>query len=216
MTFPICRRFASNILSALMATALLGLAACTTSTAPTRFYTLSSTTPAAQPVHRKAPLLVEIPPVRVPDRLARPQIVVQASGADSAQVRILEHERWASHFNYELHDALVSAITAHLGAVDVSRSGLPTGAAGYRIAIELVQLDAVLDETLQARFSWRIHDLQQRNAVCQLNLTAAAGTGIAGMVQGLQGMLAELAQQIAADVRALEADTSAACASTQS
>jgi uncharacterized lipoprotein YmbA len=215
MTFPIRRRFVSNILPALLAAALLALAACTTSTAPTRFYTLSTSTPATQPVHREAPLLVEIPPVRVPDRLARPQIVVRASGADSAQVRILEHERWASHFNYELHDALASAITAHLDAVDVSRSGLPVGAAGYRIAIELVQLDAVLDETLQARFSWRIHGSQQRNAVCQLSLTAPAGAGVGGMVQGLQGLVAELAQQIAAGVRALETDSPAICMSTQ-
>lgn len=215
MTFPIRRRLAPDILPALMAAALLGLAACTTSTAPTRFYTLSSAMPATQPGHREAPLLVEIPPVRVPDRLARPQIVVQTGRDDSVQVRILEHERWASHFNYELHDALASAITAHLDAVDVSRSGLPTGTASYRIVIELVQLEAVLDETLQARFSWRIHGSQQRNAVCQLSLAAPAGTGIDGMVQGLQGLVAELAQQIAADVRALEADTSAACASKQ-
>lgn len=211
MTFPArTRPLAPRIAHAVMVVALCALAACTNSVATARFYTLSPAVP-VQPAVRSTPLFIELMPVRVPERLARPQIVVRA-GAGSSQIRILEQDRWSSHFDYELHDALTGAITARLGTIDISRGGRPENAPSYRIGVELVQLDAALSEPLQARFSWRITaPPDARNAVCQATLNAPAGEGIDGLVTGLQAIVAKLAQQVADDVEALAADHPAPC-----
>jgi len=100
------------------------LTACGT-TGPTRFYTLAgpvaatATAPASQPARQR--LLIEVLPVSVPERLARPQIVVRT---DDARVDILEQDRWSAPLNNELRDALASGIANRLGAIDVTRSGV--------------------------------------------------------------------------------------------
>lgn len=189
---------------------VLMLSACA-STAPARFYTLSTPNePATSPAQRTSPLFVEIMPVRVPERLARPQIVVRT--ADAGQVRILERDRWSSHFDYELHDALASAITANLGAIDTSRSGQPAESRSYRIAVELAQFDAVPDDHLQTRFSWSIKRSDDgKAAICQTATTQAISNGIGGVVQSMQQAVNKAAQEISASITALEAGNDAAC-----
>ena len=190
---------------------LLMLAACTTASPSARFYTLApnvTSTPAAA-----SPLFVEILPVRVPERLARPQIVVRDAG-DTAQVRILEQDRWSSHFNDELQDALAGAVTARLGAVDVSRGGQPPDAHSYRIAVELVQFDAVPDTQLQTVFSWSVRRSDNDGvAICRSVQSQPVGGGIAGVVQGMRQAVTAVAGQISAAVSALEAGAEASCAS---
>lgn len=195
--------------SAIAAALLLG--ACATTSTPAHFYTLSAPVAANASAQRTSPLLVETMPVRVPERLARPQIVVRAA-ADTAQVRILEHERWSSPFGYELHDAFASAITADLGAIDVSAGGPPAEARSYRIAIELMQFDAVPDDHLQASFSWSIKRSDDgKTAICRTVTTQAISHGISGVVQGVQQAVKQTAQEIVAAITALEAGNNAAC-----
>lgn len=190
---------------------LLMLCACSSTQLPTRFYTLSgSAAPAAQQ-SAAAPLLIEVLPIRVPERLARPQIVV-SSANDAAQVRILEQERWASHFDQELHDAFTQALTARLGAVDVARGMRSADARVYRIAIELVQFDAVPDEQLKTRFSWSLKPSDSTETMlCQTALAETASGGIAGMVQGMQRAVNEVTEAIAANIRAHAAGQPASC-----
>ena len=192
---------------------LLVLTACSTTSTPARFYTLAqpatSTTAAGT-----TPLFVEILPVRVPERLARPQIVVRNAGIDTAQVRILEQDRWSSHFNDELQDALAGAITSRLGAVDVSRGVRPADAHSYRIAIELTQFDAVPDDKLQASFSWSVQRSDSNAAaVCRTVLTQPVQGGVAGLVQGMRQAVAEVAEHTSAAVSALESGGDPTCGS---
>ena len=197
---------------ALLLVTLAALTACSTTSVPARFYTLAqpATSTAA---NATTPLFVEILPVRVPERLARPQIVVRNAGTDSGQVRILEHDRWSSHFNDELQDALAGAITARLGAVDVSRGVRPADAHSSRIASELSQFDAVPDDKLQTSFSWSVQRSDTGAATaCRTVLAQPIQGGVAGVVQGMRQAVAKVAQLAAAAVTTLESAGEPACA----
>src|ERR1700732_3881590 len=91
---------------ALTATALW-LTACSSSP-PVRFYSLATPeanaqTAAPTPIPtRRTAIFIDVGPVGVPERLTRPQLVVQQGD----RMEILEQDRWTSSFNNELHDTL--------------------------------------------------------------------------------------------------------------
>ena len=69
-----------------------------------------------------APAYLELAPIAMPERFARPQLVVRKKNApDSPAVDILEQHRWSSSFENELRDTLGSGIASRLGAVDAER-----------------------------------------------------------------------------------------------
>ncbi|EJN09337.1 membrane integrity-associated transporter subunit PqiC [Herbaspirillum sp. YR522] len=188
-----------------LAVATLALTACG-STPPTQFYTLvtSPTAVTASAGMSTAPMFIEVLPVAVPERLARPQIVVRN---DATRVDVLETERWSSPFNNELRDALANGVSRRLGAIDVSRSGRPADGVSYRIAVELRDLDAVRNGQVQAALGWTITRSDDRKTlVCRLALTeAVSGGAVADVVTATQRVADRGAQAIAADVRNLAA-----------
>ncbi|MFC5475733.1 PqiC family protein [Paraherbaspirillum soli] len=192
-----------------LAAALL-LAAC--ASAPTRYYTLSAPLPDAA-VAQTPPIFIEVMPVAVPERLARPQLVVRPQGVQNARVEILEQDRWSSPFNNELRDALAGGIANRLGAVDVTRGGRPSSQAAYRIAVELRHYDAVPGAQVQATFGWTItRSDDSRSAACQLSVTEAVnGAGMDALALGVQRAVAAAAAAISANVTALQANRTVQC-----
>jgi len=192
-----------------IAAALL-LAGC--ASAPTHFYTLAAPA-AAAPAIQNSRLYIEVAPVSLPERLARPQLVVRSAGsASSTRVDILEQERWSSPFNNELRDALASGIANRLGAIDVSRSGRPADQPVFRIAVELREFDAVPGDKVQATYGWTVSRSDNgRSSACQLNVAAAVAPGIDGLVLGVQRTVADVVNGIAANITAFKANPAAAC-----
>ncbi|GAC1522647.1 MAG: hypothetical protein NVS3B11_22830 [Collimonas sp.] len=191
---------------------VLLLAGC--ASPPTRFYTLSAPAPAVPaPAIQNARLFIDVAPVTLPERLARPQLVVRSAGSGAGtRVDILEQERWSAPFNSELRDALASGIANRLGATDVSRSGRPTDQPVYRIAVELREFDAVLGEKVQATYGWTIsRSDNSRSSVCQLSVTEAVAPGIDALVLGVQRTVADAADGIAANVTAFKANMASSC-----
>ncbi|WP_408154755.1 PqiC family protein [Herbaspirillum lusitanum] len=207
-----------TVLAALLATALLS--ACGTSP-ETRFYTLATPasagavqTDAARNVAANTAggqTFIEVLPVSVPERLARPQIVVRA---DATKVDVLEQERWSSPFNNELRDALAAGVSSRLGAIDVSRSGRPNDQPSYRIAIELRDLDAARNGQVQAAFGWTITRSDDRKtAVCRMMVVEPVpGSGVDAVVAAMQKAVGHAADAIANNVRALQAGQTVKCA----
>ena len=216
MTFPLTttlphahasyRRFAVCGIAAIAAASVL--AGC--SVTPTRFYTLA--VPSAVGTSKAVGsqnLYIEVPPIGVPERLARPQLVVRAQ---NTRVDILEQDRWSSPFNYELHDALASGLANQLGAVDVTRGGRPSGSPGYRIAIDLREFDAAPGDKVRALFGWTITRSDDgRNASCQLAVTEPVSGGIDALVAGVQRAVAETVNGIAANVGTLATGNPTQC-----
>jgi len=166
--------------------ALLGCA----SIAETRFYTLSSSglseaRDSSLPLS-SGPVFIDVMPVNVPERLARPQLVIRARG-EAAQLFILEQDRWSSHFNHELRDAFATQIASRTGAINETRGSRMPGQPAYRIAIELGQFDAVVGEAVRARFGWTItRTNDSRSAACYSEVAELAGGGIDGVVEGVR------------------------------
>lgn len=202
--------------------AALVLAAC--AAAPTRYYTLSSgalltastqaTNQAAQSRTGSALIHFEVAPVGVPDRLARPQMVVRSeSDGPSTRLDVLEQHRWSSPFDSELRDALATAIASRLGAVDVTRGGRLAGQPVYRVAVQLLHFAATLNQQVDASFGWTITRSDDgRNAICQTAASQAIGADMDELVQGVQRVVASAADRIAAQITQLQADRTAQCA----
>ncbi|SFB13948.1 hypothetical protein SAMN04515620_12047 [Collimonas sp. OK607] len=204
----------TSILSARFSAIAVALLLAGCASPPTRFYTLSApalTVPA--PAIQNTRTFIDVAPVTLPERLARPQLVVRSAGsASSARIDILEQERWSAPFNNELRDALASAIANRLGAIDVSRSGRPTDQPVYRIAVELREFDAVPGEKVQATYGWTItRSDSNRSSACQLSVTEAVMPGIDALVLGVQRTVADAADGIAANVTAFKANMTSSC-----
>ncbi|MNR79890.1 hypothetical protein D3C72_106010 [compost metagenome] len=195
--------------SALIAAMLLS--ACG-STPSARYYTLSAATPNTSTAAAAAPVFIELAPVAVPERLARPQMVLTKPGAQSAELELLEQHRWTSSFENEMRDALSAGITARAGAIDISKSGRNQGLAVWRIAVQLRQFDAIENSRVDASFGWTIRRSDDlRSAACLWSGSEAVGGGMDALAQGAQRITARAAQMIATHLAALAQDPASAC-----
>lgn len=193
-----------------IAAALCATLAGCASAPPVRYYSLSTPLPAkAVAMANASPLLVELPPLALPERLMRPQMVVRTA---SGQLEILDQHRWSAPFNTELRDALAAGITQPLGAIDVSNGGRLAGQPVYRVAVQLRQWEAVENSRIEASFSWTIRRSDDaRNLACQWSQSEPVGLGTEALAQGAQRLTARAAQSMAAALAALDADPSAKC-----
>jgi uncharacterized lipoprotein YmbA len=190
-----------------VAAAVLLLAAC--SSPPLRYYSLAApvagSAPQAAAQTRSTAMFIEVAPVGVPERLARPQLVVQKG--DGARVEVLEQDRWASSFNNELRDTLANGIAAQLGAVDIRFGGRRAGQPVYRIAVDLRQFNAVGGDRIDAAFGWTVTRSDDgRAASCQsVFLVPVGGSGVEALVAGMQQAVALATAAIAATVSDVQA-----------
>lgn len=185
----------------------------------TRFYTLSTpsepsgakdTSRLPQP---SMPIFIEVTPVNVPERLARPQLVVRSPGSGETQLSILEHDRWSSHFNYELRDAFAIGIANRTGAVNRTGGIRAPGQPSYRIAIELSQFDAIVGDKVQARFGWTItRSTDGSIAACYSEISEPVGEGIDGVVKGVQRAVSSVAADVSKNLIELDTGHAATCA----
>ncbi|KLN57826.1 membrane integrity-associated transporter subunit PqiC [Variovorax paradoxus] len=198
-------------LLAATAAALMVLAGCAGK--PDNYYTLASPVAAADAapstLGSAAPLYIELAPVAVPERLARPQMVVGRRNG-SVQVDVLEQHRWAVSFENELQDALASGIAARLGALDVTKGGRQSSQPVWRIAVQVRQFDAIDGGRVDAGFNWTLRRSDEpRTMACQLNLGEAVAGGIDAVAQGAQRVTAAAAAAIARSVSAARANPAA-------
>ena len=194
-------------------------ASCASVGEKTKFYTLSvpSDTRGKDPYpgYSVTPIFIEVMPVSVPERLARPQLVVSSKGQDG-ELLVLEQARWSSPFNLELRDALAAAIAGKIGAIKVIRRGRLAGQPIYRIAIELSQFDATVGGRVNARFDWAItHSTQARSAACYSVISESAGDSIESLVNGIQHVVAAAAESISENLTQLNGVGAASCGFTE-
>lgn len=203
----------------LVATAMGLATGCANS--PDRYYTLAEPVAEAQspasPVGVAGPApasatFIDIAPVAMPERLARPQLVVSRGGASTAEVALLEQHRWTSSFESELRDALGAGIAARLGAVDVTKGARLAGAPVWRVAVQLQRLDLVENRSADASFSWTVRRADaERGTACQWSGSEPASGGIDALALGARRLTGRVSTQIARHVQALQADPAAAC-----
>ncbi len=203
---------------AYLAATLLALSGCASK--PDNYYTLASPLasadtrpPTSSTPPGTAPIYIELAPVAVPERLARPQMVVRRPDG-GVQVDVLEQHRWASSFENELRDALASGIAGRLGAFDVTKGGRQNSLPVWRIAVQLRQFDAVDGSRVDASFTWTLRRSDEaRTVMCQLSVGEPVGSGMDALAQGAQRVTSAAAAAMARSVSAASANPSAtACA----
>ena len=201
--------------------ALIASMAAGCASAPDRYYTLVSamdaaTLPPVAAVPAGAPLLyIELAPIDLPERLARPQLVVRRQDAgSSARIDILEQHRWTSSFENELRDALASGIASRLGAIDSTKGSKSVGQPVWRIGVQVRQFDAVENSRVDADFGWTLkRSDRERGVTCRWTVSEPVGaaSGIDGVAQAVQRVSAKAAEAIGQDVRAQERNAGAVC-----
>lgn len=121
-----------------------------------RFYTLAPAPAAMQPAAASAQprTSVAIGPVRVPDAVDRPQMVVREG---PNRVEILEQQRWAGSLRSEIARALVAGIGERLPDVQVSAGDSQAArSAAYRVAIDVERFDAALNDSVSVQALWTV------------------------------------------------------------
>jgi uncharacterized lipoprotein YmbA len=192
------------------------LSACVTS-AKTQFYTLSkplNTSSANTETIQSISQLTSIS-VNVPDRLKRPQLVLNTP--DGTGVLMLEHDRWVSTFDDELHDAISSGIHQQI-LLNNKQSTAQTMQAHYRINVSLLQMDTLLNDHVTANFRWSIvnrdksaNDSSEAKLSCDFNANKNIQDGVRGAVKGTQAIVQELVNAIVERMQKINAGETAAC-----
>lgn len=188
--------------------AAVTLAAC--ASPPSQFYTLGSGdvaadgaagNPAAAAVRAPNPtLLIEVAPVAVPAEVARNQLVVQTG---EASVSVLEQRRWAALPGEEIRRALSGDLAARLGTFDVYGSPYPAGVPVYRVTVNVQRFESWPGKHAAIDAVWSVRALGNQAVVtCGTSATVPVGAGFATLVEGHRRAIAQMADQIAATVRA--------------
>ncbi len=195
------------------------LTSCATTTSTMRFYTLANNSVLTKPttsLATAAPIAIEILPVKVPERLKRPQLVINTK--NSSQLKILEQDRWSSSFNDELQDAFTSGISSKLNAIDISHGGRIVNQPTYRIAIVLLQFNATPGEKVNAHFGWTVTRLdlgtrvsEQRTLSCQANISTAVESNTDAIVRAVREAVSGVILAISTNVSALNQGKDAKC-----
>ncbi len=181
------------------------LAACSSS-APTRFYTLSPMAagkPAQSVVVSARRMVVGVGPVEIPDYLDRPQIVTRTS---EHRLALAEFDLWGGSLKADVNRVLLENLVNALPSDRFSVVSLKYGVLfDYKVSLTIVRLDVEPGEGAMLEAQWMLAgrdgkgDGQVRNA----RLSEPAATNdIPGAVGAMSRVLGRLSEEIAAEIRA--------------
>jgi uncharacterized lipoprotein YmbA len=180
--------------------ALTTLGAGCGSTAPARFYTLTSTAP---PAATASDLSIAVGPVSVPGAVDRPQIVVN-TGAN--RVGVDEFNRWVAPLDGEISRVVAANLAALLGAPRVTQFAQALSAdADFRVAIDVQRFESTLGEGALLDAAWAVRGAKTARAETGRTTVreAAPQGGYDALAAAHSRALARLSQDIADAVRAL-------------
>jgi uncharacterized lipoprotein YmbA len=186
----------------------VGLAAACASSPPTRFYLLSSVdeAPIAGGAEARAPFVVVIGPVSLPDYLDRPQIVTR-QGENSLEIASLH--RWAGSLQDMIARVLAEDVAARLPRDRIVPFPSARGSElDYRVAVDIGRFD--VDDRGEAVLvaGWRVYGRSGRAFVDAGEATArsqAASDGYDDRVAAMSRALGDLGAELARAVLQLEA-----------
>ncbi|SFB01301.1 hypothetical protein SAMN04515620_11269 [Collimonas sp. OK607] len=191
-----------SVLSAQLVLVTAMLAGCV-SPEP-RYYTLSqrpiiAATAAPAAKQGQEPVLIEVSPVRVPDRLNRANLLLNRG---DSRLKVMEQDRWSAPFPDELRDALSQHLQASLNAVDIYHQGTSGNAPLYRVTVEVVRMDAELGGRADAIINWtvqRLPDSKVTSGRTQVELPTPGG--LDSVVAAYQHIVIAAAADIATAIR---------------
>src|SRR5271170_5314003 len=187
------RRIAQLISIALIAAA----AGC--STAPSRFYSLNSTSTADGTPATKAKVMVG--PVTIPAAVDQPEFVVQVS---ANRVDVDEFNRWVAPLSDAISRAVAGDLVVLLGTPDVATQQLANFAPDYRVTIDVQQFQSIQGNAAVIQAVWTVR--RTSNGETRSGRTDARepvqGQGFDALAAAHSQAIARVSADIAAAIRA--------------
>ena len=145
--------------------------------------------------------------VSVPQQVSRNQFVVTAP---SGRIELLEQQRWAGPLAGEIGQALSTAVTGELGAIDVFRTPYPDKLPVYRISTNVQRFESVMDQYALIDAVWSVRELASNKVVtCRTVANQKVGAGYDEMVLGHRRAVQAISTQMANVVRGFAAGDAA-------
>lgn len=172
-------------------------------TATTTATTLTSAVPA-----ESAAYTVAVGPVRVPEIVDRPQLVVRTG---PTHVDLLDQHRWAQPLRAEIAQAIAAQLRATL---PTARIALDRDTAGqnpdYRVAVDISRFDAVPGEAVTVHALWTISPSANKSVSMDKPLSgqtaaqeAVRGSGADALANAFARALTTVSRDIAATLSGL-------------
>jgi uncharacterized protein len=181
--------------------AALFVAGCA-SVPPDHFYTLSGREGATiyhPSAAEAAPFYVEIADTKIPDTVARQQMVLDLG---DGRVNVIEHQRWIAPLSTEISQAVSDYLTRSLHTIDVYRSATADRLPVYQVSMNVRRFVSVPEQSTAIDMVWTVRrrDPQSQRdtpvVTCRSVVTEQIGAGYEAIAQGHRRGL----QQIAADI----------------
>jgi len=185
----------TQLISIALATAVA--AGC--STAPSRFYSLSSTSTAdGTPA---MPAAVMVGPVTIPASVDQPEFVVQVA---PNRVEVDEFNRWVSPLNDGIARAVAGDLVVLLGTPNVASSQLANFTPDYRVTIDVQRFESTKGQGVTFEAVWTVR--KTASGATRSGRTVASetaqGQGFDALAAAHSRAIAKMSGDIAAAIRA--------------
>ena len=184
---------------------LLLLASCGSST-PSRFYVLTPLT-AGKPTHAPHGLAIGVGPVVVPQYLDRPQVVTRTS---DNRLDVGETDQWGGRLSDNITRVLAENLS---GLLQTDRVAIypwtDATAVGIQVTADIVEFERNAAGVVTLSAFWNITDVANAKILATRRSTITKDVGAKGTesydatVAAMSAALADLSQEIAAQIKAL-------------
>jgi uncharacterized lipoprotein YmbA len=187
-------RIGQLISIALMAAIVVGC-----STAPSRFYSLASTSTADGTPPTTAAVMVG--PVTIPAAVDQPEFVVQVA---PNRVEVNEFNRWVSPLGDSIARAVAGDLVVLLGTPEVANSQLANFAPDYRVTIDVQRFESIQGQAAVVEAVWTVRksaggEVRSGRTVAR---EAVQGQGFDALAAAHSQAIAKMSGDIAAAIRA--------------
>ncbi|MNN79304.1 hypothetical protein D3C81_1959340 [compost metagenome] len=123
---------------------------------------------------------------------------------------MLEQQRWAGPLSGEIGQALSTAVTNDLGAIDVFRTPYPDKLPVYRISTNVQRFESVMGQYALIDAVWSVRQLASNKVVtCRTIANEKVGAGYDELVLGHRRAVNRIAADTASVVRAFDSGNAA-------
>ena len=179
--------------------ALMAVMAVGCSTAPSRFYSLASTSTADGTPPTTAAVMVG--PVTIPAAVDQPEFVVQVA---PNRVEVNEFNRWVSPLSDSIARAVAGDLVVLLGTPEVANSQLANFVPEYRVTIDVQRFESVQGQAATVEAVWTVRktaggEIRSGRTVAR---EAVQGQGFDALAAAHSQAIAKMSGDIAAAIRA--------------
>jgi uncharacterized lipoprotein YmbA len=179
--------------------ALAAALAAGCSTAPSRFYSLSSTSTADGT--RATPAKVMVGPVTIPASVDQPEFVLQVA---PNRVEVDEFNRWVAPLSDGIARAVAGDLVVLLGTPDVAGAQLANFTPEYRVTIDIQRFESTKGQGVTVEAVWTVRKTAGGETLSGRTVASETvqGQGFDALAAAHSQAIAKVSGDIAAAIRA--------------